>query len=135
MKITSQLIKQVALFGVVGVITLGIDVAVTSALYYLAHFPAYLASATGFMSGFFFNFPVNRHKVFNHSKNDRFSLHTQVVMVISLSLFNLFATSAIVELLVTGDIIDIQYAKIIVTAIIAVWNFLLFKFLIFSKHS
>lgn len=135
MKITSQFIKQVTLFGVVGLVTLGIDVAVTSILYYLAHFPAYLASAVGFMSGFFFNFPVNRHKVFNHSINDRFSLPTQVTMVVFLSLFNLFATSVIVELLVTGDIIDIQYAKILVTAIIAVWNFLLFKFFIFSKKN
>lgn len=134
MKKYSGLIKQIALFGIVGVITLGIDITVTTSLYNLLHFPAYLASAIGFMSGFFFNFPINRKKVFHHSDKDRFSLHAQVIMYISLSLFNLFATSALVEIIVSTDIAEIQYAKIFVTALIAIWNFLLFKLFIFSKR-
>lgn len=130
-----KLITQITLFGTVGVVTLLIDLAVTVSLYRVLNFPAYLASGIGFLSGFFFNFPVNRHKVFNHSKYDRFSLHNQVLMVVSLSLFNLIATSAIVEFIVSNKIIEIQYAKIAVTVMIAVWNFLLFKFFIFSKKS
>lgn len=128
------LLKQVLLFGIVGVITLGIDVAVTTSLYNWAHLPAYLASGIGFMSGFFFNFPMNRKKVFNHSESDRFSLHTQITMYILLSVFNLVATSALVEGFVSLDILQIQYAKVAVTAMIAAWNFLLFKFFIFSKR-
>lgn len=135
MKKYRQFIRQGLLFGVVGLITLGIDVGVTSMLYYLLSFPPYLASAIGFCSGFFFNFPMNRHKVFAHTDKDRFSLHSQISMVAILSLFNLFATSAMVEVIVTNDIADIQYAKIFVTALIAVWNFLLFKFFIFSKRT
>ncbi len=129
----ANLFKQVVLFGIVGLITLGIDVAVTTSFYNIFNFPAYLASAIGFMSGFFFNFPVNRKKVFNHSDKDKFSLHIQVVMYLSLSVFNLIATSAMVEGLVSFNLLEIQYAKIVVTALIAIWNFLLFKFYIFSK--
>jgi putative flippase GtrA len=127
------LLKQLFFYGVVGVITLGIDLTVTTSLYDLAHLPAGVASAIGFMSGFFFNFPINRKKVFHHSKDDRFSLHTQVVLFVSLSLFNLLITSTLVELFVSHHVVRIAVAKLIVTAMIALWNFIIFKTLIFSK--
>lgn len=133
MKKHTPLIKQVVFFGVVGLITLGIDVTVTTTLYNLLNFPAYLASAIGFLSGFIFNFPMNRKKVFHHTDKDRFSFRTQIILYASLSIFNLLATSAMVEFLVTQNWLKIQYSKLLVTAIIAVWNFLLFKFFIFSK--
>lgn len=128
------LFKQVILFGIIGVITLGIDVSVSTFLYVIVHFPAYLASAVGFLSGFFFNFPMNRKKVFNHTSADRFSLRTQVVLYISLCVFNLIVTSLLVDLMVGTELLPIQYAKVIVTVMIAVWNFLLFKLFIFSKQ-
>jgi len=127
------LLRQIAFFGIVGVITLGIDVTVTTLLYNFAHLPAYLASAIGFLSGFFFNFPMNRKRVFQHSDKDRFSLHIQIAMVLSLSIFNLVITSLLVELLVTHNIVPIAIAKLLVTALISCWNFILFKMLIFSK--
>lgn len=130
----ASLIKQILFFGVVGLLTLGIDVGVTTFLYETAHLPAYLASAIGFLSGFFFNFPMNRKKVFRHSKYDRFRLRLQVTMYIAIAIFNLIATSLIVELLVSTEILQIQYAKIAVTVMIALWNFLLFKLVVFSKR-
>jgi putative flippase GtrA len=126
-------LKQLILFGVVGVITLAIDVGVSAILFYGTHLPAYLSSGIGFLSGFFFNFPMNRKRVFHHSDRDRFQFHTQVVFYITLSLFNLIITSYLVELMVNNNLLPIQYAKIIVTGLIATWNFLLFKFFIFSK--
>ena len=126
-------LRQIVYFVVVGSITLGIDVGVSSALFYIAHLPAYLASAIGFCSGFFFNFPMNRKRVFHHSEADRFSLKVQASMYIMLSIFNLGATSLLVELLVTLHIVEIQVAKLLVTALIAIWNFILFKYFIFSK--
>lgn len=128
----SKLVKQVVFFGVVGVVTLGIDVGVTAVCFYLLGAPAFLASAIGFLSGFFFNFPMNRKRVFRHSSNDRFGLKAQVVLYAALSVFNLIATSAIVQLLVEMGL-AIQCAKISVTVLIAVWNFCIFKFFIFSK--
>jgi putative flippase GtrA len=128
----SKHIKQVIFFGVVGVVTLLIDLAVTTSLYHLLHFPPYLASGIGFLSGFFFNFPMNRKKVFHHSELDRFSLRTQIAQYIGLCIFNLFMTGILTQLLVHSGV-EIAIAKILITAVIAVWNFLLFKLYIFSK--
>ncbi len=128
-----KLIQQLVLFGVVGVVTLIIDTSVTYMLYNFVHLQAFLASGIGFLSGFFFNFPMNRKKVFHHSEDDRFSLHAQIILYAALSIFNLIATSAAVAGLVGLNLLKIQYAKIIVTAIFAVWNFLVFRLFIFSK--
>ena len=128
-----KLIHQIVLFGVVGGVTLVIDTSVTYVLYNFDHLPAFLASGIGFLSAFFFNFPMNRKKVFHHSVDDRFSLHTQIILYAALSIFNLIATSAAVAGLVGLNLLKIQYAKIIVTAIFAIWNFLVFRLFIFSK--
>jgi len=97
--------------------------------------PAFLASGIGFLSGFIFNFPVNRKKVFNHSQYDRFSLKIQITLYTLLSLFNLVATSSIIATLVNSNVLDIQWAKVVVTAVFAIWNFLVFNLFIFSKNN
>lgn len=126
-------IRQLFIFGIVGIITLLVDVGVTSTLFYFGGLPPYLASAIGFLSGFAVNFPLNRKQVFNHTAEDKFSLKSQIILYGILSCFNLFATSFFVEFLVGFDIMAIQYAKLIVTAIFAIWNFVIFKTVIFSK--
>lgn len=133
MKKYIPLAKQAIFFGAVGIATLGIDILVSTFFYSILLFPAYLASGIGFLSGFFFNFPMNRKKVFHHRNDHRFSLRLQVCMYVALSIFNLVITSFLVESMVTANILSIQYAKIVVTILIAIWNFLLFKFLIFSS--
>lgn len=128
-----KLVMQILLFGVVGVTTLAVDTLVTSILYYIAKMPAFMASGIGFLSGFCVNFPMNRKQVFNHSKDDRFSLKTQIYLYALLSIFNLIATSMMVDVLVKTNILEIQWAKIITTVVFAIWNFLVFKSFIFSK--
>ena len=76
---------------------------------------------------------MNRKRVFNHSKDDRFSLKSQICLYALLSFFNLMATSTAVDLLVKMNILEIQWAKIVTTIVFAVWNFLVFKLFIFSK--
>lgn len=127
-------LQQIIFFGLVGLVTLAIDVVVTKTLYQYVGLPAYLSSAFGFLLGFFFNFPMNRNKVFKHSSNDRFLLRSQIAMVLSLSIFNLIFTSAFVDTLVRLNVMDIVYVKMLATAIIAAWNFAIFKWFIFSKH-
>jgi putative flippase GtrA len=124
---------QIFFFLIVGGTTFLIDLGVTAFLYNIVHFPAYLASAVGFLSGFFFNFPMNRKKVFKHTNKDKFTLHQQVFFYIALSIFNLVTTSLLVEGIVHIGV-DITIAKFLVTALIAIWNFLIFKFLVFSKQ-
>mgnify|MGYP000161293389 CR=1 FL=1 len=128
-----KLVIQMLLFGIVGVTTLAVDTLVTSILYYIAKMPAFMASGVGFLSGFCVNFPMNRKQVFNHSKDDRFSLKTQIYLYALLSVFNLIATSMMVDVLVKTNILEIQWAKIITTVLFAIWNFLVFKLFIFSK--
>lgn len=128
-----KLVIQILLFGIVGVTTLAVDTLVTSILYYIAKMPAFMASGIGFLSGFCVNFPMNRKQVFNHSKDDRFSLKTQIYLYALLSIFNLIATSMMVDVLVKTNILEIQWAKIITTVVFAIWNFLVFKSFIFSK--
>ncbi len=128
----AQLNKQIIFFLFVGGATFFIDFGVTYALFHFLNIHAYIASAAGFLSGFLFNFPMNRKQVFHHSLHDRFSLKTQVIFYATLSLFNLGATSLVVQVIVNwgGTIL---LAKVLVTGFIAIWNFLIFKFLIFSK--
>lgn len=129
-----NIIFQMFLFGIVGGITLLIDTLVTYILYHGVHLPVFLASGIGFLSGFFFNFPMNRKQVFRHNEHDRFPLKTQIILYALLSVFNLFATSAAVDILVNLHILEIQWAKIIITAVFAVWNFLVFRLVIFTKR-
>lgn len=128
-----KLVVQIFLFGIVGVTTLAVDTLVTSILYYIVHLPAFMASGVGFLSGFCVNFPLNRKQVFNHSEDDRFSLKAQIYLYASLSIFNLIATSMAVDVLVSTNMLEIQWAKIITTVVFAIWNFLVFKLFIFSK--
>ena len=126
---------KIFLFLAVGGITLLIDASISYILYHNIHLPAFLASGIGFLSGFVFNFPVNRKKVFNHSQYDRFSLKIQITLYTLLSLFNLVATSSIIATLVNSNVLDIQWAKVVVTAVFAIWNFLVFNLFIFSKNN
>jgi putative flippase GtrA len=135
MLIRRKLVNQIIFFGLVGAGSFLIDVIVTLFLFHTVGLSAFFASALGFLSAFFFNFPMNRKKVFHHTDNDRFSLRTQATFYTLLCIFNLFATSYLVEVFVSHEIIEIQYAKVLTTLLIAVWNFILFKFLIFSKTS
>lgn len=130
-----KLFKQIILFGFVGLATLIIDVVVTTGLYNMLHISAFLSSAAGFIAGFLFSFPINRNKVFQseHNHASRFSARTQIVLYFSLCIFNLLTTSLLVAAIVSSDFVEIQYAKIAVTGLIAIWNFLLFKLFIFAK--
>ena len=131
----SKLIKQLFFFGIVGGTSFLIDLIVTTILYSTFHLPAYLAGILGFLSAFFFNFPINRKHVFQHTVHDRFSLRTQVILFASLSVFNLITTGIFIDVLVNIGQIPISVAKVCTTGVIAVWNFILFKAVIFSKKN
>jgi putative flippase GtrA len=76
---------------------------------------------------------MNRKRVFKHTKHDRFTLKTQIILYASLAVFNLFMTSFLVQIFVASGFVSIAVAKIIVTVLIAIWNFVIFKLFIFSK--
>lgn len=134
-KISYLLKRQLLMFLVVGLITLAIDVFVSWSTYNYLDVSSYTASCLGFMAGFAFNFPANRHKVFSHTSADRFKLSVQVTMFSMLVLFNLFVSTFFTGYLVEQGIFEISMAKIMITAIIASWNFFILKNIVFSKNN
>ena len=130
----TKLFKQVFLFGLVGGVSFLIDLGVTTALYDFVHFPAFLSAGIGFISAFFFNFPVNRKHVFNHSNYDKYSVRRQMVLYFCLSIFNMIITSALTQLIVGAGLTTIGIAKVCLTILIAAWNFVIFRLIIFSKR-
>lgn len=133
MRLSPNTIKQIILFVIVGVISLVIDTSVTWFLYKIVLVPVAIASIVGFFSAFAFNFPVNRKRVFHHTKNDRYVLNTQIALYATLLLFNAGFTAVAADLLVKAGV-GIVATKFLLTALIAIWNFLLFRHVIFSKH-
>lgn len=128
-----QTVWQLVLFGMVGITALVIDTGVTYVLVQQG-VPVYIASAVGFVAGFAFNFPVNRQRVFQHSPHDRYSLRTQIALYAGLSLFNLGATSLAVQGLVQFGVLPLVWAKTSVTALFAIWNFVVLRLVIFAKR-
>lgn len=129
-----QQLKQLVSFGAIGLGSFALDVAVTTALYDYLHFSPGLAASVGFLSAFFFNFPLNRKHVFSHSQNDRFVLRVQVILYATLSTFNLVMTGVAMQFAVKHAHVQIGVARIVVVGVIAIWNFFILKFLIFSKR-
>lgn len=134
MKVDKKTVVQVVLFGLVGLGSLLIDLLVTTLLYRRVGFPASISGVCGFLSAFFFNFPINRKHVFHHTDADRFSLKAQVLMFITLSLVNLVITGLAMHLLVEVMSVNVTLAKALTTGAIAVWNFVIMKMVIFSKN-
>ncbi|MEO5949044.1 MAG: GtrA family protein [Candidatus Saccharimonas sp.] len=133
MRLSPNTIKQIILFGIVGVISLVIDTSVTWFLYEIIAVPVAIASIVGFFSAFAFNFPVNRKRVFHHTDNDRYALHVQIALYAALLFFNAGFTAVAAYLLVKGGL-SIVATKILLTALIAIWNFLLFRYVVFAKQ-
>lgn len=131
----SKVSRQLVLFLLVGLASLALDVMVTSILYNVFNLPAYAAGGIGFLSAFFINFPINRKHVFKHTKRDRFVLKIQIAFYVALVAFNLLMTGLLLETILAYSNLSVEIAKILVTALIACWNFILFKYVIFSKKS
>jgi putative flippase GtrA len=122
--------KQLVAYLGIGLLTTAIDAIITFLLFEFLGFSVFLASAVGFLSGFFVNFPLNKNKVFFSSNGQRFKVSTQVQLYVLLIAFNLFSTSFAVALLVDLGI-QIVVAKFFVTGVLFIWNFVVFKFYIF----
>lgn len=87
-----------------------------------------VANAISFMSGFGVSFVLNRQWVFKSDADTR----RQLVLYFIVAIVNLYLSNLLIVLLVdTG--IDTFIAKIIIMAMIASWNYLLFSKVIFKN--
>jgi putative flippase GtrA len=127
-------LKQLVSYGIVGLASFCIDVSLTTAAYDVLRVSPFAAGVVGFVAGFLFGFPVNRKHVFDHTKHDKYSLRTQVTAYAGLCGANLLITGTLTQLLVEDARLRIFVAKVCVTALIAVWNFFILKYLVFSKR-
>jgi len=125
--IASQFVR----FLFVGTMTLLFDAFVTTILYRLVQLAPGLSSAIGFVSGFAINFFGNRGIVFKSSNNFLLSKKMQILSYIALVLFNLSTSSLLIEFLVSRFDMNITILKIVFGAIIALWNFIIYKVFIF----
>ena len=128
-------IKQIILFGLVGVGSLIIDVTITTISYKYFHVPAAISGIFGFIAAFGFNFPLNRKKVFKHENNSKYSLKLQIVFYFILCIFNIIVTAAFMYLLVDRIHLVIFIAKVSTTAFISIYNYFILRFIIFSQNS
>ncbi|MFD0704724.1 GtrA family protein [Alloscardovia venturai] len=140
-----KLIAQIAKFGVVGIIAAVIDFGVLNLLVALFHMNATVASTISFVVSLVFNYLASMKYVFVHRKD--MARWMEVVI---------FIFSAIVGLLINDWIIwmsttvilpagsvpgDTTYAvftnggKIVATVVVAIWNFVIRKWLLDAQEN
>lgn len=88
----------------------------------------WISTGISFLASFFFNFTLQKMFAFNSQKGTVASLAMYLLLVI----FNAFATVAIVSFLYS--FITWQIAKIVATILTTVWNYLIYKYVIFSNR-
>lgn len=89
-----------------------------------------ICQSLSFMCGFLVSFYLNRKWVFASSG----SHNKELVSSLVLAGVNIVISSAIILLLVTRVDLDSRIAKVIVMGFVAVWNYVIYKTLIFKSQ-
>lgn len=96
--------------------------------------PLPISVGISFILGLSFSFLVNKTFVFAANDNARFKTSYQIILFITLVMFNLVFTYMLVKLLLeTGA--PSFVAKTVPTICITLWNFLLYKNIIFKNNN
>lgn len=88
-----------------------------------------LANAMSFMGGLVVSFLLNKHWVFSHKG----AASRQFGMYVTLAVINLLISSGIIYVLVHTAQLSPLVAKLGVMALIASWNYIIFRNVIFKK--
>ena len=123
----------IAKFLIVGSLTFISEYLVFYMLFIFLRWDLLLANSLSFGVGLSLSFLLNRTWAFRQD-NYRRKIHHQIVIYISLACTNLVINNLIVSLLRAWGL-DPRFGKIIAIGAIAIWNFLIYKCLIFSTHS
>ncbi|RJO62240.1 GtrA family protein [candidate division WS5 bacterium] len=126
---SQNLLEKIFKYIFIGIISLIID---AGFLYIFTEFLKinYLISAgISFLIALLFNFQMNREWTFSETRG---KYTKQFISYIVLVIFNLFFT--ILFMYVSTDILNIYYlySKIIIITLIALWNFILYRKVIFK---
>lgn len=101
-------------------------------LFYVFDLPVVVAHPISFMVGFVVSFSLSRQWVFGNAHAHR--PLAQILMYFGLVLINIAITTWVIALLVQVGVWAFV-AKIIVTAMIACWNYFIYKYLIFRQSN
>lgn len=99
--------------------------------------PLFVMQSTSFLLGLLVSFIGGRYITFRARVNESHvrSARIQAFGVLSLGLFNLFATNLLIHVLVHSLGITALLAKVVVMAFVVVWNYAIFNRLIFKTTS
>ena len=116
-----KLIAQFMKFGIVGVIAFLIDYGLMVALTEFFGVPYLISNTISFTVSVVFNYVASMRYVFE--RRDDMSRHREFIIFVVLSIIGLILNDLFMWLFVSVWLIDYRIAKIIVTVLVAIWNF------------
>lgn len=116
-----KLIAQFMKFGIVGVIAFVIDYGVMIFLTEVFGVPYLISTTTSFVVSVIFNYFASMRFVFK--RKDDMSRRREFIIFIVLSVCGLGINDLLMWLMVDSLYIDYRLSKIVVTVVVAVWNF------------
>lgn len=126
-----KLIAQFMKFGIVGVIAFLIDYGFMVALTEFFGVPYLISNTISFTVSVVFNYVASMRYVFE--RRDDMSRHREFIIFVVLSIIGLILNDLFMWLFVSVWFIDYRIAKIIVTVLVAIWNFVTRKIFL-EKH-
>ena len=116
-----KLIAQFMKFGIVGVIAFVIDYGVMIFLTEVFGVPYLISTTISFVVSVVFNYFASMRFVFK--RKDDMSRKREFIIFIVLSICGLGINDVLMRLMVDSLFIDYRLSKIVVTVVVAVWNF------------
>ena len=116
-----KLIAQFMKFGIVGVIAFVIDYGVMIFLTEVFGVPYLISTTISFVGSVIFNYFASMRFVFK--RKDDMSRRREFIIFIVLSVCGLGINDLLMWLMVDSLYIDYRLSKIVVTVVVAVWNF------------
>ena len=126
-----KLIAQFMKFGIVGVIAFLIDYGLMVALTEFFGVPYLISNTISFTVSVVFNYVASMRYVFD--RRDDMSRRREFIIFVVLSIIGLILNDLFMWLFVSVWLIDYRIAKIIVTVLVAIWNFVTRKIFL-EKH-
>lgn len=126
-----KLIAQFMKFGIVGVIAFLIDYGLMVALTEFFGVPYLISNTISFTVSVVFNYVASMRYVFE--RRDDMSRRREFIIFVVLSIIELILNDLFMWLFVSVWFIDYRIAKIIVTVLVAIWNFVTRKIFL-EKH-
>lgn len=127
-----KLISQFMKFGIVGVIAFVIDYGLMVLLTEVFGVPYLISTTVSFIISVIFNYFASMRFVFK--RKDDMSRRREFIIFVVLSVIGLVINDVFMWLMVDFLFIDYRISKIVVTFIVAVWNFVTRKIFLEAKE-